>query len=359
MRKLIGTLICVTVAAASTVVAQGDSHIIVHGYLTQAYATARGGMFLGAPTGGTANYGNAALQFRFAPSSTENVTLQLSNRRMGQSPLTAGENEVRVDWAFYGRRFGNFDLKVGRIAIPAGIYNEVRDVGVVLPLYRAPFNFYLEGAYTSETVDGAVASYTVAAGHPWNLDLSAFGGEWHITDRLQQDSVYVAQTTRATGGVGGQTWLNTPIEGLRVGFGGSRYTTRVATVGGDWKEWHSSFDLSLNHVTLQSEIRHITFPDGGYDARYVYLGIRPVHGLTLHGMVDVADVNLDLGVASFAIDWNHEYTIGASYAFAPNLVVKLEGHRAKGYQADQPALDPTSQPPAVVRYALLSVSTSF
>ena len=135
--------------------------------------------------------------------------------------------------------------------------------------------------------------------------------------------------------------------------------TTVATIGGDWKEWHGSFDLSLDRVTAQSEIRHLTFPNGSYLARYVYLGIRPVRQLTLQGMADFADVNLALGGMTFPIQWNDEYTLGASYAFAPNLVVKLEGHRALGYQADLPALDPTANPPALVKYALLSVSTSF
>jgi hypothetical protein len=359
MRRFITTLGCVSLAFAASARAQSDGHLIIHGYLTQAYGTATGGTFLGIPDGGTANYGIGALQFRYALSPTQNMTVQLTNRRMGESPLTVGENDIRVDWAFYNQRFGNFDVKIGRVAIPAGIYNEIRDVGVVLPMYRVPFNFYLEGAYTSETVDGAVGSYTIGAGKPWSMDVSAFGGEWHITDRIQDDSVYVAKSTRATKAVGGQTWLNTPVDGLRFGFGASRYTTQVETVGGDWKEWHGSFDLSLDRVTAQSEIRHITFPDGSYEAHYVYLGVRPLHKLTISGMADFANVDLDLGPAVFALKWNAEYSIGASYAFAPNLVVKLEGHRAFGYQADLPALDPTAQPPALVKYALLSVSTSF
>jgi hypothetical protein len=353
------TLGCVWLAAAAPTQAQQDGRLALHGYITQAYAASEGGMFLGAPEGGSTNYGNAALQFRFAATAKENVTLQLSHRRLGDSPLTVGEDEVRVDWAFYGRRFGDFDVKIGRVAIPAGIYNEIRDVGVLLPLYRAPFNFYLEGAYTSETVDGAVASYVIGAGRPWSLEVSAFGGTWNIADRLQDDSVYVTRSTRATNGFGGQTWLNTPVEGLRVGVGASRYQTEVATVGGRWSEWHASFDMSLDRLTAQSEIRRIRFPNGGYDARYVYLGLRPVQKLTLHGMVDVADVNLVLGPMAFDIDWNSEYTVGASYAFAPNFVLKLEGHRAMGYQADLPARDPTSSPAALVKYALVSVSTSF
>ena len=359
MRKIVIIVGGACLMGAGSAHAQGDGRLSVHGYVTQAFADAQGGTFLGAPVGGTANYGNAALQFRFAPSAKENVTLQFSDRRMGDSPITAGENEVRVNWAFYGRRFGDFELKVGRVAIPAGIYNETRNAGVVLPLYRVPFNFYLEGAYTSETVDGAVASYTLGAGRPWSLDLSAFGGGWNLLDRNQEDTVYVARVTRATNAVGGQAWLNTPVSGVRAGFGASRYHTEISTVGGDWKEWHGSLDLSLDRVTAQSEVRHIQFPNGSYEARYVYLGVRPVGGLTLHGMADWADLNLVMGPTTFGINWNDEYTIGASYAFAPNLVVKLEGHRSMGYQADLPALDPTADPPARVKFALLSVSTSF
>ncbi len=351
------------VAVALTLVAapahpQDLGRLSIHGHISQAFGIADTGQFLGIGEDGTTNYGTMALQFRYTLGADDNLTIQLSNRRLGASPMTQGESAVDLDWAFYARRFGNFEAKVGRIAIPVGIYNEVRDVGVLLPFYRAPFNFYQEGAYTSETVDGVVASYTFGSSSSWGIELSGYAGGWNMTDRVEGEDSYMPYTTRATNGVGGQVWMNTPIDGVRAGAGVSRVETDVAIVGGVWEQWNASFDVSLSRFTVQSELRSISFPNGSYKAYYGYVGVRPIPQLTLSAMADYADLDLDLGIL-FEIDYNDEYTLGASWAVSPNFILKGELHRAKGFVMDLPVLDPTVDEPATINYALLSVAASF
>jgi hypothetical protein len=265
-----------------------------------------------------------------------------------------------VDWAFYGRRLGDFQVKLGRIAIPAGIYNETRDVGVLLPFYRAPINFYLEGAYTSETVDGVVASYLIGAGSPWSTEVSAFGGEFNMSDREPTAEGYVSKVERATGAIGGALWINTPIEGVRFGGGASRYEAPVANVGGLWKEWHGSLDISLPQVTAQAEIRRFVFENGDYLAYYGYVGVRPIPQLTLHAMADFTNLSLDLG-GPVVMDWDYhdEYVLGASYALSPSVVFKLEGHKTDGYWVDEPMLDPAASPTMPVDFLIFSIATAF
>ena len=340
----------------ASVAAQSDSPLQVHGYLTQGWGIADGGTFLGIPEGGTADYRNLAIQFRYALGDQDNVTFQFSHRRLGSNPIIVGEQDVKLDWAFYGRNIGNASLRVGRIPIPAGIYNEVRDVGVLLPLYRAPFNFYLEGAFTSETVDGIVAGYEFFRGAPWSVEVAGYYGRYDMINRADVGGAYVPVATEVSQVYGGQAWINTPVTGVRFGGGLSSQNVETGPFAGDWSNWHASADVSLSRVVARAEYRSFDIPNIGYDAYYGYLGLNVTNQLTVHGQADFAD--LAYGPLP-KVDMNNEYTAGASFAFRPNLVLKGEMHFTNGYWADAPVLDPTADAAASVRYMLVSLSTAF
>ena len=357
MKKLI--LPCIALAfTASVASAQETDKLSIHGYLTQAYAISDTGSYLGIPSSGTTDYRTAALQFRYSPSVADNITLQLSHRRLGNDATTAGEAPVQLDWAFYGRRFGNFDVKVGRSPIPAGIYNELRDVGVALPMYRAPYNFYLEGSFTSETVDGVVAGYQTPGLSGWGLEANAFAGGWDMTERIvNASSQIIVQQVRIEKGFGGQLWVRTPVNGVRVGGGASSSLSPTnAILPGRWKEWHASFDGRLRRVTLQSEFRNINTPDIDYNAWYAYAGAKVYRNLTLHGQADYANISVGGGPN---LDFNDDVGVGASWAFSPSLVLKLEGHSAKTYRTDDPPLRIGVDPSTRVKYLITSLSVSF
>lgn len=353
-------LVLVASAAVSTPTrlrAQGDSHLQIHGYLTQAFGIADGGTFAGIPTAGTTDYRTLALLFRYQMSDHDNLTIQLSHRRLGVSPDVAGEPDVKLDWAYYNRQFGALDVKVGRIPIPAGIYNELRFVGVTLPMYRPPFNFYLEGAFTSETVDGGVARYELFQGSPWTVDISGYYGSYTMINRVQVDTEYVPVSADVHHAVGGQGWINTPIEGVRFGGGASREEVQNGAFPGTWKEWHLSADVNLPKATARGEYRVFDLPTLRYTAYYGSLDVHVTDQFSLHGLADFADFTYPpLPKVSF----NKEFAAGVSYAFRPNLVLKVEGHTTKGFWADKPVLDPTAgDPAATVRYGIISLSTAF
>lgn len=345
------------VGAARPASAQLIDHLSIHGYLSQAYGVASGGTVLGIPTTGTTDYRTLALQFRYDITAQDYLTIQLNDRALGVDSATAGQADVRLDWAFYGHSFGDFGVKVGRVPIPAGIYNEVRNVGVVLPLYRAPFNFYLEGSFTSETVDGAVADWHHDLPGGWGLEASAFTGSWHMIQRQAiSDSTLLVSPAFAHNAVGGELWINTPLTGLRVGGGGSHYdVSDVGILPGPWREWHASLDASFSRVVVRSEYRHIKTDQIAYDAKYVYAGVKVLPKLTLHGQLDFAD--LAEGGPSFS--FNTDHAVGASWRFMPSLVLKVEGHTTRGYWADSPLRVIGVDPPARVRYGIVSLSAAF
>ena len=344
-------------AAVRPLAAQDADRLSIHGYLNQAYATASGGTILGIPDHGTGDYRTAALLFRYALSNKDNLTVEVTHRRLGTDIVTSGEPELRLDWAFYGRQFGAFNIRVGRIPIPAGIYNEVRNVGTVLPLYRAPFNFYLEGAFTSEVVDGMVAGYQTGGNGAWGVDASAFYGGWSMVQRGTNGTTVVGAPSRVENGTGGQAWILTPIDGLRVGAGASRYTVVNGDVlPGVWRESHASVDGSFSRFTLRGEYRRITTPDITYWTYYGYAAVHVTPRLALHTQLDYADLAAN-PLSRFR--YNDDQAVAASYAFRSNLVLKAEGHTSRGYWTDSPVRQIGIDPPAKVKYLILSLATSF
>jgi len=364
LRNVLSTgFVLVTLALATPAAAQ-ETKLQVHGYLTQAYGAAHGGTFLGIPEGGTADYRTAALQLRYTMTPNDQFVWQFSHRRLGTSPITVGEPELKVDWLFYSRQMGNLDLRVGRLPIPAGIYNEVRDVGVLLPLYRAPYDFYLEGAFTSETVDGLSAGYHLFADAPWNVEVSLFGGRYDMTNsNTSYDSVgtpiaHTPEVVNVDNALGTQLWLNTPVDGVRAGFGASRLDVQSGDFEGKWTEWHGSLDARTHWATLQAEYRRFAIPDVNYTAGYVYAGFHATPQLTLHGQMEFSDVVLTTAPGAPKFDYDRTKTIGVSYAFRSDLVMKGEYHATNGHWSDAP-VSPIGYPLGKVSYFLVSFSTSF
>ncbi|MCB1036393.1 MAG: hypothetical protein KDD47_21385, partial [Acidobacteria bacterium] len=168
-------------------------HFQFHGFVTTAYQEedpdptapfqSSDAIVLGLDENGTWDYRIAALQLRYDPNPKNTFVVQASHRRLGDSPLKDVENDVELDWLFYQFHFtDNTSIKIGRVPVPLGIFNEYRDVGTLLPFFRPSFNFYREGSFVSETVDGAVFHHRFAAASDWSLDLDGYFGEWDLLE---------------------------------------------------------------------------------------------------------------------------------------------------------------------------------
>src|SRR6185436_5467510 len=101
-----------------------SAKITLNGYLTQAYARSDEHQILGITKAGTADYSTAALRIRADMTPDDAFVLQLAHIRIGNSPIQQLKNEVDIEWLYYQRNFGDTRLKLGRVQIPFGIYNE-------------------------------------------------------------------------------------------------------------------------------------------------------------------------------------------------------------------------------------------
>jgi hypothetical protein len=341
-----------------------EQRLVIHGYFSQAYANSQGHQLIGIPDDGTFDYRRMAVLFRGNITRRDALVIQLAQRRLGGSPTMSLEPDVKVDWTFYEHRFNSgTSVRAGRIPNPLGIFSEIRYVGTLLPFYRAPYNFYQEGSFTSENVDGARVTQTIAPTKPWNAETTIFGGGFSMIESYA-GQVNEAHTSNA---LGGQFWLNTPVDGLRFGVGGDFFDTKntILTSSGkdEWKTWIASFDLSRTRVRLRSEYSEIHIKEAEFVAKafYVYGGVSLTDKLVAHAQYDDAKAIIGTGDASATLPkFYRDTTLGLSYAFRPSVVAKAEHHWAKGRLIEDEAvpLDP-SIGPFEGNYYILSLSASF
>jgi hypothetical protein len=354
--------VAVLLSLASSVEAQiDDGRLRLFGHLTQGMAASDDVSVHGVPTTLTTDLRTVALQFRFAIGDANEMVLQVKHQRLGISPIQQLEDDIEMQWAFYQHRLGDLRIRAGRTPVPFGIFNEMRDVGTVLPFYRVPQNLYPEG---TEAADGVVVSYQYGESSGWNarvdgfVGMLAFRGAFYTPDPAFPVAVVDMRTERT---VGGQLWIGTPVPGLRVGGAIQDFTLRdedlgqaVPDPGGTY--WIVSLDGAFDRVTIRSEVSFLDIP--WYTARtataQVGGWVTPVIGL--FGQAELADQEGLIPVTE-QIRMSEDFALALNLRAAPNVLLKLEGHRVNGYLFEQ-FIDPTG-PGTNTMYAIASISVSF
>lgn len=376
-------LILSSTVFSSSVKAEGK--VKVHGYLTQAYAVSARHQIFGIPTRGTTNYRTLAVQFRYDRDDENSLIFQLNNRRVGSSPLQRLDNDVALDWAYLIHYFGDQTyVKVGRIQMPFGIFNEIRDVGVLLPFFKLPYAPYGEGSYMSETIDGIAVTHSIYDLASWNLEFTAFAGRWEWTEwqriasPIDGSDMDVMAKARVENAIGGQVWLWTPVEGLRFG---SAFARGDINGGLNFEEGglfgHRA--VFFNTLSLDGAFRrffaraeHLNLVLVGTDSRvkgyYAQVGAHLNERFSIHGQADFFKVN-DVPVPdlfkpsttaeSATFDYNTDYALGLKALIHSHLVLKLEHHWNRGFLIEDAIPNPFADGTFKSRYAILSVSASF
>ena len=331
-----------------------DDHFQLHGYLTTAYSDydpdtsapfrSSDEIVLGLDEDGTFDYRTAALQLRYDPNPKNTFVVQLSHRRLGESPIKDAEDDVELDWLFYEYKFGDHtSIKIGRVPVPLGIFNEYRDVGTLLPFFRPSFNFYREGSFVSETVDGVVVHHRFGGASDWSLDADGYYGEWDLLESgsATNAALFEAQVSNA---IGVQLWLNTPVDGLRFGLGGQTYD--VSEESGfnlqeaNWDSWYVSVDGSFEDFSARFEYKSLEFPvdnsaspdgEATTDNYYFQLGWLPVEKLGLYVQQEYGGVEQTSAIFLNPLDFNQREDLGfaVNYSFLPGVVLKGEYHEQK------------------------------
>ncbi len=332
-----------------------QDHFSLHGFLTLGYAEldvavpgdrSADEVVLGLEEDGSFPYGNGALNLRYDFAAKHSLILQLAVSDLGDSPLDGVGGDLELDWLFYQWQLGTkTQLRLGRQPAPVGIFNELRDVGVILPFFRPSFVFYREGSIFSETIDGVGLSHRFSAEKPWSLDADLYYGEFEV---LEQGTAINEDIERvdATNALGGQLWLNTPVEGLRVGLGGLQWD--VGDESGfsreeeTWTSWYASLDGVFEHFVVRSEYRRVDFGlisvadgqelDVALDNYYWQIGWLVTEKLRAFLQGEYFDIGQS---SDFYVDGRTRsrgrQDTGAvvSYDFRPDLILKVEYHEVE------------------------------
>jgi hypothetical protein len=352
-----------------TVAAQANN-LTVHGYVTQGYASSQENPLYGISEKGTADYRAMALQFRYATSPTDALVFQLSHRRLGASLIQEIEPDIGLDWGFFQTQLAGSNIRVGKVPMPRGFYNEVRDVGTIFPFYRASKAFYSEGV---ETIDGLSVGRSFEMGG-FSVDAAAYAGEFDVVVELVTTSGLEVINSRVKKTKGAHVTVNTPVTGLR--FNGD-YLDGRSTSNGKWPLWTVGADFSQDRFFVRGEyeVVHTKDADGAdnteYLAWYGQAGIGITEKLWANWQYEFNSITAfgvlpspPLPSPDVTYDNIKDNAFGLSYKVTPRMVVKGEYHTFNGYQLDQatPPVNPANGqplPPGKAKYFILSLAAAF
>lgn len=335
------------------------------GYINVAYGETDHHQYRGATPNGTFDFRSAALQGRFEANPDNEVVIQLANESVGDSPSDALRDDLELDWLFFRHRFKNgTSVRLGRVPLPIGIYNEIKDVGTALPFFRPSDNFYGEGTWTSDSVDGIVITHNFETGAGWNFDLDLYYGEW---ERIESDGngrrYAKADISDA---VGIFTWVNTPWNGLRVGFGYNQFTATGGAflapgVSDDENTRYFSLDGAWDPVTLRFEASRRNFTGGYWQPYYAELGLQVAAKWKVNALYDVGKLYYAIPFfATFDGDIEELWGLAVNYEIRPGWVAKLEHRWTKTLgQVEDRSLNMFFDQPLDIELTLVSVAVSF
>ncbi len=349
--------------------------LTVHGYLTQGFAKSTDMPLFGISTEGTTDYRALALQLGYATSSTTSLVIQFSHRRLGGSLIQAVEPDVALDWGFIQARWEGMNIRVGKVPMNRGLFNEIRDVGTLLPFFRASQAFYTEGV---ETVDGVSIARAFNLGEGgFSVDASAYGGELGLVLEITTQNGIELINRTVTRALGGQLQLRTPVAGLRLN---TDYVAhgRITSDDTNFRLWTASVDYAQDRYFVRGEnaLNLVSDRSTGarrsrYKAWYVQGGVGITERLWANGQYEFSNLKLydilpspPAESTDFDYDNSKDLAFGLSYEFTPLLVLKGEYHVFEGYQFDVPTppLDPMtlgSRPPGSTNYFIISLSAAF
>lgn len=337
-------------------------------YLTQAWGETDGGQVLGLDQDGTFDYRNAALLARYQLTPNDRFVVQLSHEKIGSSPLGSVRDDLEIDWAFYEHRFkGGYEARLGRVPIPFGIYNEIRDVGTLLEFYRPPVGIYFEGAFSSEAVDGLVVSKEFFADSSWSLGVDLYAGSWDRPEFLAP-TIYEGEAKQ---GRGAQLWLGTPLEGLRFGLAFQRFNQADAAVffrnpdSSRFDVYLLSADLDLERLVLRAETQLIEtsfsfVPEADIAAHYGLAGWRFTEEFEAYAMFETSSSTFHFGNGIPSSTFGPQYedkAISMIYRFHPKALVRVEAHHYETTSPDVPL--PLGQASAITDFAIISFTLSY
>ena len=334
------------------------------GFVNIGWGKTDGAKYRGLTEDGNGDLRNAALQLRYKPWTSTELVVQASHESVGTSPTNQFRDSVELDWLFLSHEFSTGTrVRLGRVPLPIGFYNEIKDVGTALPFYRPSGNFYGEGTWTSDSADGVAVSHPFQIGD-WLASVDAYYGEW---ERIETDggslSFGVADINDA---LGFYAWLESPSGAFRIGVGANRFEAEGGVflppgVTDDEETRYLSLQVGDWPWRLRFEISRREFTGGYWQPYYAELVYHAGEKWRFAALYDVGHLYFEIPFfATFDDSVEELFALSASYAWTENLTLKLEHHWTETYgQIEDRAINLFFGEPEDVNLLIASVAWTF
>ena len=151
----------------------------VHSFVSFGYFETTKNNWLGSSTSGTSEFWEAAANAAITPL----PTLRFAGQLFARDFQRYDNGRAQLDW-LYGewRPEDAFGLQVGRVKIPFGLYNEVRDVDAARATIFLPYSIYaIRSRDLYNTTDGAKAFGYFHLGAMGSLEYASYIGRTHFS----------------------------------------------------------------------------------------------------------------------------------------------------------------------------------
>jgi len=150
----------------------------------------------------------------------------------GQKLGDYGDDEIKLDWAMVDYQAAQWlGLRVGRVKMPRGLYNEALDIDSVRPFVLLPQSVYDNRLRDFDaSIDGGMLYGNLSLSKAGSLDYRIYYGEKPLSldsgasDYFNIDAPFPNSAISIEAVMGGSLFWNTPVNGLRTGYSFTRYT---------------------------------------------------------------------------------------------------------------------------------------
>jgi hypothetical protein len=325
--------------------AHADDRFTVNGFGFEDYRQTNANTIDGADQRGTWENGILALVMSAKISDRDTAWAQLESKPTEPTEFT---------WAYLEHRFtDNVSVRIGRIKVPYGFYNEFVDNKALQLSAVVPSAYSFRADMVHDAYKGIGIDWTLGS-----LFTQIYGGNVYtpasnsaITDTFQDRRL-----------IGGRITWNTPLDGLRFMVSGWDSqtedntlvpSTTIPPLGPIAKEYRAM--LSAEYVSDRFDIKgehnhHGTpttsdGPGASTNAWYVQGGYK-MGSWTPYARFDyfIGDQSMPSDPTSYQKDW----VLGVNYKINENVNARIEDHVIHGYGlavANQDMIDPTTSLP--------------
>lgn len=169
-RDLIGAILAVVLSAGS---AAASDDLVMHGLVSQGFLKTNNNNYLNKSNDGSTEFNEFILNFQKNMDEKVRVGMQLISRDLGSE----GNNNVKVDWGYGDYRYSdNLGLRLGRVKVPFGLYNQYRDIDMLRTPVLLPTGIYMEDYRTFLTGFNGGSVYGTIPMDKGSLDLELVVG---------------------------------------------------------------------------------------------------------------------------------------------------------------------------------------